>query len=198
MKKKKADLTQDDLLSMLKKEKIVEPEPEIAQETPTLIDALELEMKNAKILDEPEETKQAENDPLEDKKVKKEAPTKSMLIEEVSEDEIGEIEPAYKVDNSNPTFYKIMISIPNASFDEVLSHVSSTQLIIQVPNKYKLEVSLPKNLKDESVKARFNAEKSRLTLKIPKLEVEQKDEPTEMFDSEFITNLQRGMGVKPV
>ena len=93
----------------------------------------------------------------------------------------------------------MVLYIPNAEYEDVLSHISRTRLIIRVPKMYKLDLKLPQNLKDESIRAKFNTEKSRITIKIPKLpsatEMEDQGKSKEpMFDEKFIDNIRKGMG----
>ena len=78
---------------------------------------------------------------------------------------------------------------------QVILHVSAKKLLAHVPKKYKLEISLPENLKDEAVRARFNKKKFSLTLKIPKLEIFE-PENIEEIDAGFMENLQKGLNVK--
>lgn len=213
MRKKSTDINHENLLDMLKQNEPIIPEPEIPENAPTLLDALEEEMKNAKITDpKPETPEKAEKskpdeiskkDPISKKdQISKKDPfskkdqisKKPMIIEEITETEKPEVEPVHKIDNSNPNYFKVTMSIPNVTFDQVMSHVSPRKLVVHIPGKFKLDLELPENLKDEAVKARFNKEKFRLTFKIPKLEIfEEKQE--EMFDEDFMTNLQKGLKV---
>ena len=69
-----------------------------------------------------------------------------------------------------------------------------------MPGKYHLEQKLPENLKDESVRAKFNHAKCKLTLKIPRAEFlgpSKADQPEpEFVDKSFMKNLQKGLNLK--
>ena len=116
MKKKnkpKESLDLDELLKMMKGDEIMSKAPEQTGPT-TILDALEEEMKNAKIIEKSEETESkavTEVKKPEDKNVEEK---KEVLILEVPEDGKDaqyEVEPAYKTDDSNPKFFKAAVII---------------------------------------------------------------------------------------
>jgi len=120
MRKSDPNLNPNDLLDMLKNKDSSDAgflsEPEVPKNAPTILDALELEMKNAKITDEkptspekPEKSAEISEKPKisKSKNSKKEPVSKPMIIEEVTEPEKTEIEPKHKIDNSNSHFFKV-------------------------------------------------------------------------------------------
>ena len=114
--------------------KIPEEEPEPSETT--ILDALEDEMKKAKIIEtEPNIDEKTEPKPETQKEIKNEPKTvKIEIIEKEPESseppkpEIPEVPkeviPVFREDNSHPEYYRILIGLPGISFDQVQSHIS--------------------------------------------------------------------------
>jgi len=208
--KKSKKQKEPNLLDLVHKIPEEEPEPEPSETT--ILDALEDEMKKAKIIEtDPKIDEKTEQKPETQKEIKTEPKTvKIEIIEKEPENpeppkpEIPEVPkeviPVFREDNSHPEYYRILIGLPGISFDQVQSHISPEKLIVHVPGKYHLEQKLPENLKDESVRAKFNHAKCKLTLKIPRAEFlgpSKADNPEpEFVDKNFMKNLQKGLNLK--
>ena len=121
--------------------KIPEEEPEPEPSETTILDALEDEMKKAKIIEteskidektEPksETQKEIKNEP---KTVKIEIIEKEPEKPEPPKPEIPEVPkeviPVFREDNSHPEYYRILIGLPGISFDQVQSHISPEKVI---------------------------------------------------------------------
>ena len=126
-------------------EEDLEPEP---SET-TILDALQDEMKKAKIIEtEPKIDETTESKPEIKKEIKNEPKTvKIEIIEkeaekpEPPEPEIPEVPkeviPVFREDNSHPEYYRILIGLPGISFDQVQSHISPEKVIEFFQNSLK-------------------------------------------------------------
>ena len=204
--KAKKEMNTDDLLTMLKKPSDETKENKPEKKGPaTLLDALEHEMKEAKIVEEKVPTEKIQKVEKTEAKLIEEIPTKTEMrpgtpkISKKSKSQKApekvESEPVYKMDDSDPAFCKIIINIPNATMAEAELQVSDKLLKFRIPKMYKIDIPLPDNLKDEATKARFNKEKCKLTLKIPKFEIQKAPEQIseDMFDKDFLKQLQSGL-----
>ena len=121
--------------------KIPEEEPEPEPSETTILDALEDEMKKAKIIEteskidektepKPETQKEIKNEP---RTVKIEIIEKEPEKPEPPKPEIPEVPkeviPVFREDNSHPEYYRILIGLPGISFDQVQSHISPEKVI---------------------------------------------------------------------
>ena len=114
------------LLDLLHKIPEDEQEPEAAETT--ILDALEDEMKKAKII-EPESEPKPEPQPKSQPKMEAKSEEKKIQIEiiesEPEKPEVPkEVTPVFREDNSHPEYYRILIGVPGVNFDEVQSHIS--------------------------------------------------------------------------
>lgn len=116
-KKKKSEesLNMDELLKMMKGDDITPKNPEQIGPT-SILDALEEEMKNAKIIEKPEEKEGnaiTEVKKSEDKNAKVEEKKETLILEvdDEGKDAQYEVEPFYKTDDSNPKFFKAAVKI---------------------------------------------------------------------------------------
>ena len=137
MKKSKKQ-KEPNLLDLVHKIPEEEPEPEPSETT--ILDALEDEMKKAKIIEnEPKIDEKTEPKSETQKEIKNEAKTvKIEIIEkepEKPEPPIPkEVIPVFREDNSHPEYYRILIGLPGISFDQVQSHISPEKVIENFPN----------------------------------------------------------------
>ena len=126
--------------------KIPEEEPEPEPSETTILDALEDEMKKAKIIEtESEIEEKTEPKPETQKEIKNEPKTvKIEIIEKEPEkpeppkpetpEVPKEVIPVFREDNSHPEYYRILIGLPGISFDQVQSHISPEKVIKNFQN----------------------------------------------------------------
>jgi len=185
-KKKKKTFTVDDVIKREAEEE--EEEKKEKTKSPTsLVEALEHEMKEAKLIeDEKEEEKEEE---IKEKK--------KTLIVEVEKKKLE-----YVISDKHAQYVTISIRLDSKiDMGAIRTITSPTQLKVLVPNHQPLELPLPANIKDEAVHAKFARKKAYniLTIKAPRcggIESAKEAKQEEVFNETFCSNLQRAFAAQ--
>jgi len=190
--KKKKPFTVDDVIRREEEEK-EEKEEEKRKQPQTLVEALEQEMKEAKLIEENEE----EHDEKEEKVEKK----KTLIVEVEKQKPLDKLE--YVISDKHARYMTISIRLdPNIDMSAVRTITSPTKIKVLVPAYQPLELTLPANIKDEAVHAKFSRKKAYniLTIKAPRcggLESSKEEKKNEeVFNETFCSNLQRAFSAQ--